>query len=165
MGISSTLNGTPQSGSFLVPRSVPQTGAYSNGLIALSNDVNAGTVTSFVAVQGVPCSITATTTDGGGYDWQVDYKNLNTGFVVRFTVTYPGVASAARGRHVMRFSQNACAGLILGGVILGTFGLVLGFALLPEAAAIGGAYAALGGVVNVSNVVAWGMGVLSAAGC
>ncbi len=31
--------------------------------------------------------------------------------------------------------------------------------MLPEAAAVGAAYAALGGVVNVSNIVGWGMGV------
>jgi hypothetical protein len=154
-----------RSGSFLVPTSSPQVGSYSNGLVTLNNDVNAGSVTTYITVQGVPCSVTAVTTDGAGYNWQVAYKNLNSGFVATFTASYPGGSPSSHARQVRRFSTNVCSGLILGGVIVGTFGLALGFALLPEAAAIGGAYAALGGVVNVSNVVGWGMGILSAAGC
>jgi hypothetical protein len=165
MNVSSTLNGTPQSGTFLVPQSSPQTGSYSNGLLTLNNDVNASTVTTNITVQGVPCSITATNTDGAGYNWEIDYKNLNSGYVATFIVTYPGTPPSAHQRHIQKFSKNACAGLIVGGVIVSTFGLVLGFALLPEAAAVGGAYAALGGVANVSNVIGWGMGVVSAAGC
>ncbi len=160
MTVNSTLNGNPQSGSLIVPQTKPQIGSYSNGTVTLNNDSNAGTVTSSVTVQAVPCSITVTSTDGNGYNSQVDYKNLNSGYTATFTVTYPGTPPASHGRQVSRrFGARTCAALAVGGVIVGTFGLVLGAALLPEAAAIGGAYAALGGVVNVSNIVGWGMGV------
>ena len=155
-------------GSGVFPLSIPSSGSYTMGGFTFTNSAGIfGTVVSTsVVVSGVLCVITIAAEDSTGLSYRIDYKNTNSGAVTSWIYTLPQGSSQAlshsRAHPKMVWS---CSDTLFAAAVLFVFGLALGWALLPEAAAVGAVYAALGGVASGAQILSGLMTVLSVPNC
>lgn len=140
---------TTYSATGIMPSELPTNGSYEMfGFTVTNTPSTYGTQVQIqLTVQGAPCSITMYPTDSTDQHFQLDYKNDSSGYVASYTITLPGTATASSTRRT-ESAGRACHGIGTLGFAATIFGLALGAALLPEAAAVGAAYAALGTIAG-----------------